>query len=294
MVWPVVDDPSKVAIMPPVTESIAAPPAPPKDLPKNLSELQVIKRKEDPSKTDSDTGEVTEVKDWDVTVPIRARTPPPGFRAMAESEPVRELYYQDREAEAIMQDRAQLSTMERRELVQQEKKNEDEDFVRKPRRKRKAATGRVNDDSVRSYLREIGQVKLLDPDHELSLARDIKTLSKLERISIEYKVEHGVEPPKDVWAELCGVDVREFQSILRCGLRAKEHMVAANLRLVVSIAKKYLNRGLTFQDLIQEGSIGLIRGAEKFDPDKGFKFSTYATWWIRQAITEDEIFRQVQ
>jgi len=100
-------------------------------------------------------------------------------------------------------------------------------------------------DSLRLYLREIGKVPLLTADQEVSLAK---------------RIERGDE-------------------------RAKQHMIEANLRLVVSIAKGYLGRGLTFLDLIQEGSLGLIRAVEKFDHRKGFKFSTYATWWIRQAVT---------
>ncbi|KAI0567106.1 RNA polymerase sigma-70 [Gracilaria domingensis] len=140
-------------------------------------------------------------------------------------------------------------------------------------------------DSVRSYLKEIGEVKLLDADKEITLARQIARLLTLERISARFKSSHGRHPTIDEWAKAASTDPGTLRTALRSGLRAREHMVAANLRLVVSIAKRYLNRGLTFQDLIQEGSIGLIRGAEKFDGNKGFKFSTYATWWIRQAIT---------
>jgi len=103
----------------------------------------------------------------------------------------------------------------------------------------------ISDDSVRLYLREIGKIPLLNPEEELSLAHKVK------------------EGDKD----------------------AKDKMAEANMRLVVSIAKRYSGRGLDFLDLIQEGNTGLLRAVEKFDPDKGFKFSTYATWWIRQAIT---------
>src|SRR6266550_2447082 len=103
----------------------------------------------------------------------------------------------------------------------------------------------ISDDSVRLYLREIGKIPLLKPDQELALAHRVK------------------DGDKD----------------------AKDKMAEANMRLVVSIAKRYSGRGLDFLDLIQEGNTGLLRAVEKFDPDKGFKFSTYATWWIRQAIT---------
>lgn len=140
------------------------------------------------------------------------------------------------------------------------------------------------DDSVRFYLREIAQVKLLNAGLEVDLARQIRLLLSFERKAAAFKEKVGRRPTPREWARSVNMSVEEFKSAYFKASNAKERMVAANLRLVVSIAKRYVNRGLSFQDLVQEGSIGLIRGAEKFDGERGYKFSTYATWWIRQAM----------
>lgn len=162
----------------------------------------------------------------------------------------------------------------------------------KGRSKRKAASKKkpYTDDSIRVYLQEIGRIRLLRADEEIELARKIADLLELERAREAVFHRMGLwsdpeEVPDTLWAEEVKMSLPEFRRRLHRGRRAKEKMVQSNLRLVVSIAKKYMNRGLSFQDLIQEGSLGLIRAAEKFDHEKGYKFSTYATWWIRQAIT---------
>jgi len=145
--------------------------------------------------------------------------------------------------------------------------------------------GIYTEDSIRVYLQEIGRIRLLRPDEEIELARKIADLLQLEELATQYESEKGHFTSLREWAELIDMPLSKFRRRLLLGRRAKEKMVQSNLRLVVSIAKKYMNRGLSFQDLIQEGSLGLIRAAEKFDHEKGYKFSTYATWWIRQAIT---------
>jgi RNA polymerase primary sigma factor len=145
--------------------------------------------------------------------------------------------------------------------------------------------GVYTEDSIRVYLQEIGRIRLLRPDEEIELARKIADLLQLEELAAQFEADHGHYPDTKEWAALVDMPLIKFRRRLMLGRRAKEKMVQSNLRLVVSIAKKYMNRGLSFQDLIQEGSLGLIRAAEKFDHEKGYKFSTYATWWIRQAIT---------
>ncbi|MBD0346028.1 MAG: RNA polymerase sigma factor SigC [Coleofasciculus sp. Co-bin14] len=190
------------------------------------------------------------------------------------------------------------------------------------------STNRRTTDLVRLYLQEIGRVRLLRRDEEVSEAQRVQRYMRLldlrsefakqgdevierfvnlidahdrlvsqlgHRPSLErWAASAGMEVAdlkpslavgKQRWAELTGHSVKELEQIQAQGNRAKEHMIKANLRLVVSVAKKYQNRGLELLDLIQEGTLGLERAVEKFDPTKGYRFSTYAYWWIRQGIT---------
>ncbi|NET01005.1 MAG: RNA polymerase sigma factor SigC [Sphaerospermopsis sp. SIO1G2] len=191
-----------------------------------------------------------------------------------------------------------------------------------------ANTSRRSTDLVRLYLQEIGRVRLLGRDEEVSEAQKVQrylrmrilladaakegdaTLSSyLKLIEVQERLvsELGHRPSLERWAKTAGIElsalkptlsegkkrwaeiaeltVEELEKIQSQGLHAKEHMIKANLRLVVSVAKKYQNRGLELLDLVQEGTLGLERAVEKFDPTKGYRFSTYAYWWIRQGIT---------
>ena len=140
-------------------------------------------------------------------------------------------------------------------------------------------------DLVRSYLRDIGRVPLLSHEQEITLGRQVQDLMVLENIESEIESDLGEKPEISLFAEKVGMTIVQLKKKLKSGRRAKERMVAANLRLVVSVAKKYTKRNMELLDLIQEGTIGLVRGVEKFDPTRGYKFSTYAYWWIRQGIT---------
>jgi RNA polymerase nonessential primary-like sigma factor len=144
----------------------------------------------------------------------------------------------------------------------------------------------IDGDLVRSYLRDIGRVPLLSHEQEITLGRQVQELMAIEELREELNLRAGgQEPSPAVLAEAAGLSVPLLRRRLQAGRRAKERMVAANLRLVVSVAKKYTKRNMELLDLIQEGTIGLVRGVEKFDPTRGYKFSTYAYWWIRQGIT---------
>ena len=143
----------------------------------------------------------------------------------------------------------------------------------------------VDGDLVRSYLRDIGRVPLLSHEQEITLGRQVQDLMALEELEAELAVRLGAKPELEEWAKAAALPAAVLRRRLQAGRRAKERMVAANLRLVVSVAKKYTKRNMELLDLIQEGTIGLVRGVEKFDPTRGYKFSTYAYWWIRQGIT---------
>ena len=141
-------------------------------------------------------------------------------------------------------------------------------------------------DALSQHLRAIGRIPLLRPEEEITLGRAVQDLRRLEEAAEELTLRSGGSPPSpETWAAAVKLTPAALRRRLRLGQRARERMVAANLRLVVTIARKYNHSQLELEDLIQEGNLGLIRAVDRFDPTRGYRFSTYAYWWIREGIS---------
>lgn len=146
-------------------------------------------------------------------------------------------------------------------------------------------TTKRNFDLIQLYLEEIGRFPLLTPEQELQYAQSVQRLMKLQQIKISLASKLQREPTIAEWSTAANLSEPQLKATIAAGESAKRKLIEANLRFVVTIARRYQKRNMDLLDLIQEGSIGLARAVEKFDPSKGYRFSTHAYWWIRQAIT---------
>ena len=141
-------------------------------------------------------------------------------------------------------------------------------------------------DAISLHLRAIGRIPLLTHEEEITLGRAVQGLRQLNEIAEELTMRSGgIAPTDEAWAIAADLTLLQLKRGLRIGTRAKQRMVTANLRLVVTVARKYFGQQLELDDLIQEGNLGLIKAVDRFDPTRGYKFSTYAYWWIREGIT---------
>jgi RNA polymerase primary sigma factor len=208
-----------------------------------------------------------------------------GVAEVADADPDATALEADENVEILLEESAELAAVAEAEPEDEEAEGaedatdfawEDEEESEALRQARKDAEMTASADSVRAYLKQIGKVALLNAEEEVDLAKRIEAgLYGAERL----------RQAEETGEKMSTQMRRDLRWIVRDGERAKNHLLEANLRLVVSLAKRYTGRGMAFLDLIQEGNLGLIRAVEKFDYTKGYKFSTYATWWIRQAIT---------
>ncbi|VEP11661.1 RNA polymerase sigma factor SigA [Hyella patelloides LEGE 07179] len=191
-------------------------------------------------------------------------------------------YFEDNDSETLSNIDYEPADIDLK-LVEVEFSSEEETGInRRSTKKTKANL----EDNIGAFFKEMARYPLLQSEEEVTLANDVKLMVEVEEARQQLVEKLARKPNKqELVAALELESVRHLEQRLYKGKVAKRKMIRSNLRLVVSIAKRYLNRGVPFLDLIQEGAIGLNRATEKFDPDKGYKFSTYAYWWIRQAIT---------